>query len=257
MNQLGKDRLLRLQRAAAAGELIRAKQGVFETNSCSVCGFHHKVSLLLENQLPCPGTEVGLKYYASHKEDRALLESFLLNKGLRVGETCTREAAIEMMLPKITKSRKVTPEAEKELSTSRRVKPPGVNRSKSPTGLHSKAPVKATSLRSTSPVEGPKDSRGRSMNTGVLPQTHQLNRKVATSKHKKDGPQSGTPIGNTAGSSALPITDSDFKDPGPEGNGRDADTLKRQIMREMYSQEEAALRLRLAKEKERHKLNMK
>ena len=84
MNRLEHDRLTRLQKAARAGELIRTKQGVFETNSCNICGFHHKVSLFLDNQLPCPGTEYGKNFYTSHTELRELIESFPLNKGMHV-----------------------------------------------------------------------------------------------------------------------------------------------------------------------------
>lgn len=89
MDQMDRDRLLRLQRAAKQGGLIRTKQGVFESNSCCVCGFHHRISLLLKDQQPCPGTEAGVKYYTNHGKERQVLESFVLNKGMKVAECIT------------------------------------------------------------------------------------------------------------------------------------------------------------------------
>lgn len=80
---IDRDRVQRLKRAAKAGELVLTRYGVFETSQCSVCNTHHRVSLSIDSQGPCPGTEYGKKYYEQHKTEKKLIDSFPLNQQLQ------------------------------------------------------------------------------------------------------------------------------------------------------------------------------
>lgn len=254
MGQLDRDRLIRLQRAARAGQLIRTKQGVFESNSCSVCGFHHKVSLLLKNQPPCPGTDAGVKYYNRNRHERELLESFLLNQGAKIAlenGVKVRDfllSASETSLPKgIPEMRATSPSGAKS---------PRLPQAKSPRLPRSKSPARGgyKSPRSVSPAVETERTKGRLLaKRNQQPPAHQTTGPRARAMAAKKGNrQGGTPspdnvfFGNELGSS-------DFSDP----EGVCEKDLERQLMREMYTQEEEALRFRLALEREKHQNNMK
>jgi hypothetical protein len=234
MNQLDHYRLRRLQRAAEAGELIRAKQGVFESNSCSFCGFHHKISFLTEYQPPCPGTETGVKYYNTHKEEREALESFVLNKGLKTGEVNRPESkrqrgvvqgAKDVALPKIPKPGRTSPVIPRTATKAKPPPPtPPVGRSKAPKEQN----LVSNNRTLKSPIHEPPPGKKAATGNG-------------TCRH---GYTHHTPI-----EGELCHTE-------PEKT-EDVVGTRRQMVREMFIQEEEALRTRLAKEREKYQQKLK
>lgn len=245
------DRLLRLQRAARAGELIHAKQGVFESNSCNVCGFHHKVSLLLKNQPPCPGTEAGAMYYVTHEDERILLESFLLNKGMETGEISilnNKQNGREQTSRSCTERRPSWTVRAKSLGFAQEIYP-------KETGFTRRSSASPrTDVRYETPVKRPATSRGRLLKNRTRQSPAYLpgyGRRASENEENRRGYASEDMPWNALFESEL--GSSDFSDP----EDSDVDGLNRQLVREMYAQEEAALRSKLAKEKEKHELMMR
>ena len=211
MELIDQDRLLRLQRAAKMGNIVHTKQGVFQSTPCSVCGFHHKLSLSLKKQAPCPATEVGMRYYGKHPKEKLLMEIFPLNRVLKasiqtidssekVALRCKKSGSVS--LPKVTKSNETE---NQELS------------------------IKAQ-LASASSDSRPKTSRGRQEDVNSVFDELNWNDVFLESQV----------------SSSEDSSDADSKDQ------EDIDTMRRQLVREMFTQEEEALRYQLAKEKEKY-----
>lgn len=214
MELIDRDRLLRLQRAAKAGDIVHTKRGVFHLTPCDECGFHHKLSLSLKKQAPCPATDVGKRYYANHPKEKLLLETFPLNKVLKARiqsmQISPRKKLISTSLPKVMKS------DEK-----------------------GKMEVLAKTHSAASPHR-PKTSKGRLQEAGQSEGRSSKRSPAFNGVSWKD-------VFYEAGlSSSEASSDADSKDM------QDAGTMRRQLVREMFTQEEEALRFRLAKEREKH-----
>lgn len=235
MALIDKDRLLRLQRAARAGNIVHSKHGVFELNPCSECGFHHKLSLSLKKQAPCPATDVGRRYYGRHPKEKLKVENFPLNKVLKttIQTLPSHEKPIIQALP-------IREKSQKSLSSKSL---PKVVKSEDAVNQNDEVFVHLQPNHSFT----------------VQPATTRVKRK------NKAASSVGTPLNNSfidnltwndvflesQLSSSTVSSDADSKE------NQDADTMRRQLLREMFSQEEEALRLRLAKDKDNYILSMK
>lgn len=220
MDQLDHERHSRLQRSAKSGDIISTKQGVFECTPCAVCGFHHKVTRSLKNQPPCPGTEYGMNYYRKHKTEKHLIESFPLNKlqkrkiGSATGNVVKQATVDSLSLP----STKFAVDSKNDPESSNF----------------------GTLVR-------PKTARGRLSYKKRSQSTPGTDKKMASRsssmKAKNDPAFSWNDV--------FQLSNSESSD--MEGSEKEIDTLKRKLMREMFSQEEDTLRSLLVKDKERHK----
>ena len=222
MELIDRDRLLRLQRGAKAGNILHTKRGVFETTPCGVCGFHHKLALSMKKQAPCPATDVGMRYYAKHPREKLLMENFPLNKVLKLA------------IRTIPNDETSSPPKHRKLSSK---SVPKINKSEDYTqsaAYHVR--------RRTCPCIRPKTARGRNpkKRESRADQAKEFTVDDMTWKDVFDNSQ----ISSSEASSDIDST-------------QDSDSLRRHLIREMFTQEEEALRYRLAKEKERYHNDMK
>ena len=211
------DRLLRLQRAAKKGDIIHTRQGVFESSPCSVCGFHHKLALSLKKQAPCPATEIGMQYYAKHPKEKQQIENFPLNQVLK---------ATIQTLPSSEK-----PTTKQKNLSSRSV--PKVVKSEEVEGH----PHEGQALR-------PKTSRGKKKKRGLSVDRAKDQSSILDALTWNDV----FPEPQLSGSEASSDADS-------SRDQQDVEAMRRKLVREMFTQEEEALRYRLAKEKEKYYLD--
>lgn len=233
---LDRDRALRLQRAAQAGEIIRTKNGVFQSSPCTECGLHHRVALSLMKQAPCPATELGMKYYSMHGEELHKMESFSLNKlakskSYQATNNASRQAGTaktgNTLLSKTQSWNKSLPRLT-------------VDANEGSGNIH-------TEVRSKSSMGRPKTAQGRLPRRRARSSEHVS--RTTTNKARKKETSAATLGGITwndiFAESHLNSVDSSLS-VGEKGVG----TMRRQLMREMFAQEETALRLRLSQEKE-------
>lgn len=225
------DRAQRLHIAARSGDIVRTKEGVFQNSPCNDCGSHHKVSRSLRKQAPCPGTEAGKKYFSTHKGEKLRMETASLKKLLQNRNDRVSERLLDN-LPKLATVSSRSAEGGKDKST----------------------PV----VRSKSTMERPKTARGRPAPPPPVPTgrtrsasvDQAVSNKSIAEKAKKD--TFGFSWKDIFSESQLSSESSDF-----EGSEKSAGTMKRSLVREMFTQEEEALRLVLAKQKECHNQNMR
>lgn len=231
MDQLDRDRLLRLRKATKTGEIVRTKNGVFETSTCSVCGLHHKVSLFLKHQLPCPGTRFGRLYYSTHKEERSLMESFPLDAKLSDQHLKNKSLAKTFSEYK--------PRAHQE-GLKRRVKS-AHSRQNNPDFAIESAVLKEIEGVVVKEIEGVAVKVIEGVVVKEIESMPEKQEKALFSVKSKE--RTWNDVFSVSGST------SDLCD--AEGSEKDMEGMRRQLIREMYTQEEEALRLRLAQEKEK------
>ncbi len=237
LNQVDRARVDRLRRAAKVGEVIFTKQGIFESTVCSACNYHHKLTSILNTTTPCPATEYGRKYYSDHVTERNSMESFPLNKLLNMKRTS----------PPVTGE----PVVKKALPILRDQKPAGLVRPK------------------TAGIQG---QRARTMKPATSSDQFSLSRSKTPSAY---GGCSSITNTATTSSSSMGVesiessTDDDFLKEmvfpqfsfsdwsNLDKTEAEIEEMKRRLYREMFLQEEEALRIRLTKDRERYQQRIK
>ena len=247
LDQLDRDRLLRLRKATKTGEIVRTKNGVFEAATCSDCGLHHKVSLFLKHQLPCPGTRFGKLYYSTHKEEKSLMESFSLDTKL--------SNLVLKQKKSIAKTRSdYKPQIHQE--DSKRLIRSAQSGKSNPNIAESVAKeVEGVSVKEIDsvPVKKTGSVTAKEIEDMVLKEIEGVAVKetVNIPENQEETLFSANPKQRTWNDVfSVSETCSDLGD--VEGSEKSIGGMQRQLIREMYTQEEEALRLRLAQEQERN-----
>lgn len=212
---MDQDRALRLRLAAKMGDIVHTNEGVYQSDPCNDCKKHHRVSLSLTKQPPCPHTEAGMQYSRAHKERRLSIETaplttLLHKKGILASDTSSsRPFQPRLAAPGTTMSRskiKIRPQSSQ---TARgRLQP------------HRKA-YTSTSAEQLGYKRGEGRERGGITWNDIFQEGHLSTTNSWTS--------------DIDGSSVKSV-----------------ESQRRDLVREMYAQEEEALRLLLVKEKEMH-----
>ena len=216
MSQLDRARLQRLRRAAKVGEIIFTREGVFESTACGVCNTHHKVAPFLRLQSPCPGRrKYTSENWATLTRSNQLKTHLNKRKAAFQNSIMTSDQTQGQSLPKI----------------QNKLVGKGNDRPKT-------ADEKQTKLAIPERIP-----RRRSFT--VTTDQHSPRKPVQTLKvenidYTSDGFSSVGQLG--------PSEFSDY-----ECSGGEADHMKRQICREMYLQEEEALRLCLGRDREKYR----
>lgn len=243
IDQLDRDRLLRLRKATKTGEIVRTKNGVFETTSCSVCGLHHKVSLFLKHQLPCPGTRFGKLYYSTHKEEKILMESFPLETKL---SNPLLKQQNKLLAKTCSDYKPRTHEADEGLK--RRVK--SAHAKQSDPGFAVRE-IESAILKEIGGVEGV--AVKEDVDIVKVIEDAVFEGVTETMPGKQEETLFSAKFKDRSWNDVFSVSETS-SDLGAdvEGSEKDMVGMRRQLIREMYTQEEEALRLRLAQEQDKN-----
>lgn len=218
------DRARRLKLAARAGDIVRTKKGVFETSQCNNCGAHHKVPLSLKKEAPCPGTTAGHKYFSTHRGEGTHLQTALLNRLLQNTDKKISQRPLDN--PSLSKALPKLPTASPRNNDGKN------NFEDRPKTSRGRVPEPPTGKKRSTSVE------------------HTVSNRIIAERAKQS--TAGPSWRDVFSDTQISSDSSEF-----DGSEKSVGTMQRNLMREMFAQEEEALRLQLVKEKELHNQNLR
>lgn len=263
------------------GDIVHTKQGVFQNQPCAECKAHHKVSLSLKAQPPCAKTAAGVDYLARHKGEEidiqtSTLERLLLKDKKNSQKKMMDSASSKSLPPKLCKalsspsnksltmqntpirmavSDRSVPRLEISSPRDKPLPPISPERPNSAQGrlgsipreIKEMTPVPPKTLDKTLGIRRRMVAAQRQRSASL---ERDLSNKTIAEKAKMQGGKLGWK--DIFSDSQLSSDSSDL-----EGSERSMGAMGRSLMREMFAQEEEALRLRLVKDKQTHQQNLR
>ena len=229
-----RDRALRLRLAARAGKIVHTNQGVFQKQPCTDCGAQHKIPLSLRKQAPCSRAP-GKRYYSTYRPEK-------FRKDCQKGNGNRRQIS-EILLDNQSSTVRTLPKIPhfnyKETKAGKRDFQSSSQLTRSQSSLEQARPK--TSRGGQAQVARPHSAAtfGHLMPDVTLPQ------------HAKSD------VPNLSWKEIFSDSHISSNSSDTEGSDKSVPSMKRDLMREMFAQEEAALRNLLASQKERHQQNQR
>ena len=213
IDKLDHARIQRLRRAARVGQIVFTKQGIFETVECKECKTHHKLNPSLRLPNPCPASEFGKKYHMKHVH-KLSARHMLVTCPVRLNNT--------------------------SIQTQTKIGAAGGEDANPPVVL----------------LTRPKTARGRDSKKQRpfnLPECHDDSSSPTSPNRASDTDKTMSDSFMSSDSQVhmpeiVPVQNSSS-----DWSSEYEEEMAREVFREMFSQEEDALRIRLARDKERFK----